>query len=188
LEGFNRMSAVLGASEACIAVHPSDMAVAMAALDARVETVSPEGDTRTIPISELHRLPATAPQIETELAHGEMITAVTLPPPLPGRQVYRKVRDRSSYAFALVSVAAIVNVQDNRVRSARLAMGGVAPKPWRATEAERLLVGAQKSDRAFEEAAELALEGAIGHGGNDFKIPLAKRTIRHALASLTEPA
>ena len=186
LQGFNRMHAVLGASDACIAVHPSDMAVAMAGLGARIETVSPSGETRTIPIDDLHRLPMATPHVETTLGHGEMITAVTLPPPPPGRQIYRKVRDRASYAFALVSVAAIVEKSGDRIRSARIAIGGVAAKPWRATEAEQALAGAVASDRAFTEAAEAALAGAVGHGDNDFKIPLAKRTVRHTLAAAVE--
>ena len=188
LQGFNRMHAILGASEACIAVHPSDMAVALAALDAQVETVASDGETRTIPISDLHQLPGTTPHMETTLGHGEMITAVTLPPPPPGRQLYRKVRDRASYAFALVSVAAIVEVSGGRVRSTRIAMGGVAPKPWRAMEAESVLAGAAISDRACVEASEAALAGAVGHGGNDFKIPLAKRTVRYTLAAAVEQA
>jgi xanthine dehydrogenase YagS FAD-binding subunit len=188
LEGFNRMHAVLGASEACIAVHPSDMAVAMTALDATVETVSPDGATRTIPIGDLHRLPGTTPHVETALKHGEMITAATLPPPPPGRQVYRKVRDRASYAFALVAVAAIVEKDGDRVRNARIAMGGVAPRPWRATEAERALAGMAASDPAFIDAATAALAGAVGHGVNDFKIPLAKRTVRQTLAAAAESA
>jgi xanthine dehydrogenase YagS FAD-binding subunit len=183
LEGFNRMNAILGASEACIAVHPSDMAVALVALDASVEMVSPAGKTRTIPVSDLHRLPGSTPHIETELALGEMITAVKLPPAPPGRQIYRKVRDRASYAFALVSVAAVVDVSGDHVRGARIAMGGVAAKPWRAAEAERGLVGNEASDRTFLAAAEAALQGAIGRGDNDFKLPLAKRTVRHALAA-----
>jgi xanthine dehydrogenase YagS FAD-binding subunit len=186
LEGFNRMHAILGASEACIAVHPSDMAVAMAALDASVETISPDGETRAIPVGDLHRLPGTTPNVETELGHGEMITAVTLPPAPPGRQIYRKVRDRASYAFALVSVAAIVEASGDGIRSARIAMGGVAAKPWRAAEAERALAGATPSDRAYTDAAEAALAGAQGYGGNDFKIPLAKRTVRHTLAAAIE--
>ncbi|BCH34437.1 molybdopterin dehydrogenase [Mesorhizobium sp. L-8-10] len=186
LEGFNRMNAILGASEACIAVHPSDMAVALTALDARVETISPEGETRMIPAGDLHKLPGSTPHIETELAHGEMITAVTVPPPPPGRQIYRKVRDRASYAFALVSAAVVVDVGGAHVRGARIAMGGVAAKPWRADEAERWLVGKELSDRTFVAAAEAALQGAVGRGGNDFKIPLAKRTVRHALATAAE--
>lgn len=186
LQGFNRMHAVLGASDACIAVHPSDMAVALTALDATVETVSPDGKTRAVVIGDLHRLPGTTPDVETTLGLGEMITAVTLPPPPPGHQIYRKVRDRASYAFALVSVAAIVEKNGDRLRGARIAMGGVAAKPWRATEAEHLLAGAAPSGRAFTDAAEAALAGAIGYGGNDFKIPLAKRTVRHTLAAASE--
>ncbi|RWC56759.1 xanthine dehydrogenase family protein subunit M [Mesorhizobium sp.] len=188
LQGFNRMHAVLGASKACIAVHPSDMAVAMSGLDARIETISPGGETRTIPIGDLHRLPEAMPDVETVLAHGEMIASVTLPPPPPGRQIYRKVRDRASYAFALVSVAAIVEKSGDRIRSARIAMGGVAAKPWRAAAAEHTLVGAATSDTAFTDAAEAALAGAVGHGGNDFKVPLAKRTVRHTLATAAERA
>lgn len=188
LQGFNRMHAILGASEACIAVHPSDMAVAMTALDAQVEIVASGGETRAIPIAGLHLLPGATPHVETALGHGEMITAVTLPPPPPGRQLYRKVRDRASYAFALVSVAAIVEVSGDRVRSARIAMGGVASKPWRAAEAETALVGMAPSDHAYVEAAEAALASAVGHGGNDFKIPLAKRTVRHTLAVAAEQA
>jgi len=182
LQGFNRIHAVLGGSEACIATHPSDMAVAMTALDARIETVSPDGSTRSVPIGELHRLPGTTPHLETSLKHGEMISAVALPPPPPGRQIYRKVRDRASYAFALVSVAAIVDSVRGRVRSARIAMGGVAPKPWRAIEAERVLNGAAANERSYMQAADAALKDARGHGHNDFKIALAKRTLRRTLA------
>lgn len=181
LQGFNRTHAVLGASEACIAVHPSDMAVAFAALDAGVETMSPAGESRMIPIDDLYRLPGETPHVETTLAQGEMVTAVVLPPPPPGRQVYRKVRDRASYAFALVSVAAIVDASGGRVNGARIAFGGVAPKPWRAAEAERLLAGEVASDRVFTAAAEAALVNARGYGHNDFKIPLAKRTLRQTL-------
>ncbi|WP_026620578.1 xanthine dehydrogenase YagS FAD-binding subunit (plasmid) [Ensifer sp. WSM1721] len=188
LRGFNRMHAVLGASDACIAVHPSDMAVAMAALDAAVETTLPDGTQRTIPVGDLSRLPGSTPHVETALGHGEMITAVILPPPPPGRQLYRKVRDRASYAFALVSVATVVETSGYRIRSARIALGGVAPKPWRATEAEYVLAEAAASDSAFSDAAESALAGAVGRGGNDFKIPLAKRTIRQTLAAAIEGA
>ncbi|WEX74864.1 xanthine dehydrogenase family protein subunit M [Sinorhizobium numidicum] len=188
LEGFNRMHAVLGASEACIAVHPSDMAVAMAALDAEVETTLPDGTIRTIPIGDLHRLPAATPHVETELGHGEMITGAILPPPPPGRQLYRKVRDRASYAFALVSVAIVVEKSGDRIQSARIAIGGVAPKPWRPMDAEYVLAGTAAADAAFTEAAESALAGAVGRGGNDFKIPLAKRTIRQTLAAAVEGA
>jgi len=186
LGGFNRMHAVLGASDACIAVHPSDMAVAMAALDAAVETTLPDGTQRTIPVGDLSRLPGSTPHVETALGHGEMITAVILSPPPPGRQLYRKVRDRASYAFALVSVATVVEKSGDRIQSARIALGGVAPKPWRPMEAEYVLAGAAAADAAFTEAAESALAGAVGRGSNDFKIPLAKRTIRQTLAAAVE--
>lgn len=184
--GFSRMHAILGASEACIAVHPSDMAVALTALEARVETIRPDGRTRSIPIGELHRLPEATPHVETALATGEMITAVTLPPPPPGRQLYRKVRDRASYAFALVSVAAIVDAASGRIRSARVAMGGVAPRPWRSTEAERALAGSAAGEQAHAAAADAALSGARGEGHGAFKIELARRTLRRTLAETTQ--
>lgn len=186
LHGFNRMHAVLGSSEACIAVHPSDMAVAMLVLDASVETIDTEGVTRQIPIGDLHRLPGTTPDIETPLKLGEMITAVILPPVQPGRHIYRKVRDRASYAFALVSVAAIVDVAGETITGARFALGGVAAKPWRTPEAETILLGEKVSTEVFERAAEIALANAVGRGENDFKIPLAKRTIQHALAAASQ--
>lgn len=187
LLGHNRMNAILGTSEACIAAHPSDMAVAMAALEARVETLLPDGQSRSLALDELYRLPGTTPEMETQLAHGELIVAITLPPPPPGRQLYRKVRDRASYAFALVAVAVVVEVRDGLVRTARIALGGVAPKPWRATAAEQALLGQPPQAASFQRAADAALAGARGHGGNDFKIPLAKRTLRQVLASAAEP-
>jgi xanthine dehydrogenase YagS FAD-binding subunit len=180
--GFNRIHAVLGTSDACIATHPSDMAVAMMALGATVETVNGEGVTRAIPLTEFYRLPGNTPQVETNLQPGELITAVVLPPPPPGVQVYRKVRDRASYAFALVSVAAIVESSGGRIRSARLAFGGLAHKPWRVTDAEQKLAGEQAGDAAFTAAAETAFAGAQGYGSNDFKIPLVRRTLRAVLA------
>jgi xanthine dehydrogenase YagS FAD-binding subunit len=186
LHGFNRMHAVLGSSDACIAVHPSDMAVAMTLLDASVETMDTEGVTRQIPIGDLHRLPGTTPDIETQLKPGEIITAVILPPVQPGRHIYRKVRDRASYAFALVSVAAIVDVAGETITGARFALGGVAAKPWRTPEAEAILLGEKVSTEVFQRAAEIALANAIGRGGNDFKIPLAKRTVQHALAAASQ--
>ncbi|QLL15993.1 FAD binding domain-containing protein [Pseudomonas chlororaphis] len=186
LQGHNRMHAILGASETCIAVHPSDMAVAMVALEARVETVLPDGQRRSLALDELYRLPGTTPEVETQLAHGEMIVAITLPPPPPGRQLYRKVRDRSSYAFALVAVALVVEVRAGQVRTARIALGGVAAKPWRATAAEQALLGQPSDMTVYQRAAEVALAGARGQGGNDFKIPLAKRTLRQLLASATQ--
>lgn len=185
LAGFNRIHAILGASEHCIATQPSDMAVAMRALDAKVETVNPAGDTQFIPIAEFHRLPGTTPEIETSLKPGEIITAVTLPLPPPGVQVYRKVRDRASYAFALVSVAAIVDSTRGRIRSARLAFGGLAPKPWRSPQAEQRLANASADKATFDAAATAVLEGARGFGGNDFKIPLTRRTLHSVLAEIT---
>src|SRR5262249_43176850 len=136
LHGFNRMNAVLGVSDSCIAAHPSDMAVAMAALDAKIEIVVPNGAGRKIPIEMLYRPPGDTPNIETTLAPGELIQSVVLPPPPPGRQVYRKVRDRASYAFALISVAAVVAHDSGYIQSARVAFGGLSYKPWRSAEAE----------------------------------------------------
>jgi xanthine dehydrogenase YagS FAD-binding subunit len=182
LGGINRMNAVLGVSDDCIAAHGSDMAVAMAALDARVETVAPDGATRTIPIDALYRAPGNTPHIETVLSPGELIRSVLLPPSPPGRQVYRKVRDRASFAFALVSVAAIVARDDNRVRAARVAFGGVSYKPWRSAQAEAALIGATVTRASFDAAGIAAIRNARGYGHNDFKIPLARRTLRATLA------
>ena len=182
--GFTRNHAIVGASEHCIATHPSDMAVAMRALDAQVETVDGGGKRRVIPIADFHRLPGDTPHIDTNLAHGELITSVVLPPPPPGRQLYRKVRDRASYAFALVSVAAIVDGAGGRVRSARLAFGGVAHKPWRVPAAEQALADTQ-ADGAASDAADALLQGAQGRGDNDFKIPLLRRVLAGVLAEAT---
>jgi xanthine dehydrogenase YagS FAD-binding subunit len=183
--GLNRMNAVLGVSDDCIAAHGSDMAVAMAALDARVQTVAADGATRTIPIDALYRPPGNTPHIETVLAPGELIQSVMLPPPPPGRQLYRKVRDRASFAFALVSVAVVVAREDDRVRAARVAFGGVSYKPWRSAEAETALIGASVTQASFDAAGRAALRNARGYGYNDFKIPLARRTLRAALADAT---
>ena len=183
--GYNRIHAVLGASDACIATHPSDMAVAMLALDATVEATDADGTTRSIPMAEFHRLPGNTPHIETNLKPGEVITAVLLPPPPPGVQVYRKVRDRASYAFALVAVAAVVDASGGRIRSARLAFGGLAHKPWRVTAAEQHLAGAPIGAASFAAAADIAFAGARGYGNNDFKVPLAHRTLRAVLAEAT---
>ena len=185
LAGFNRIHAILGSSDHCIATHPSDMAVAMRALDAQVGTVNGEGEARVIPIAEFHRLPGKTPEIETSLKSGEIITAVTLPPPPPGVQVYRKVRDRASYAFALVSVAAIIDSTRGRIRSAQLAFGGLALKPWRAPEAEEKLADGSANTTTFNAAADAVLDGARGFGGNDFKIPLTRRTLHSVLAETT---
>ncbi|CTQ32664.1 FAD binding domain-containing protein [Jannaschia rubra] len=182
--GATRLHAILGGSEHCIATHPSDMAVAMQALDASVEIEGRDG-ARTVPLSRFYLLPGDRPDIETELEPGELITAVTLPPPPPGRQTYRKVRDRASYAFALVSVAGIVAMEDGRIAQAALAFGGVAPRPWRDPEVETALAGREPTAETFDAAADILLRDAEGHGGNDFKIPLLRRTLRAVLTDLT---
>ena len=167
--GANRGLAIMGTSEACIATHPSDMAVAMRLLDATVETVRPDGQTRAIPIADFHRLPGNTPHIETALEPGELITGVLLPPPIGGRHVYRKVRDRASYAFALVSVAAVVGPEGQR-----FAFGGIAPKPWRVAAAEKL-AGA-------DAIAASVTRGAKTTEQNAFKITLLRRTLGAVLA------
>ncbi len=188
IDGFNRIHAVLGTSPKCIATYPSDMAVAMRALDATVETVRPDGRSRTIPIADFHRLPGTTPQKDTNLDPHEVITAVTLPPPPAGTQAYRKVRDRASYAFALVSVAAIIDAPGGIVRTARLACGGLAQKPWRVERAEAALLGKPSDDASFRAAADTILAGARGFGANDFKIPLAHRTLLAVMRHASAPA
>jgi xanthine dehydrogenase YagS FAD-binding subunit len=184
--GFNRIHAVLGASEHCVATHPSDMCVALAALDATVHVEGQQG-ARLIPLLDFHRLPGDTPQIDTTLRPGELITAVELPPlPFAANSWYRKVRDRASYAFALVSVAAALAVEDGRVAHARLALGGVAHKPWRALEAERVLLGAAATTATFRQAAEAELRHATGLAHNAFKIELARRAIIAVLGQLAE--
>ncbi len=170
--GVTRQLGVIGTSEACIATHPSDMAVAMRALDAVVETIRADGTARRIPIAEFHRLPGETPHIETAMARDEFITAVTLPPPIGGRHVYRKVRDRASYAFALVSVAAVVQ----RDGTGRVALGGVAHKPWRVEAAEAEL------PRGAKQAMAAILDGAQPTHDNAFKVTLAERTLASVLA------
>lgn len=185
LEGFNRMHAILGASTQCIAVHPSDMCVALVALDAVVQVEGPQG-ARTIPFAEFHRLPGDTPQIDTNLKHGELITAIDLPAaasPFAAHSYYLKVRDRASYAFALVSVAAALDIQNGTIRQARLALGGVAHKPWRAAEAEAVLNGARVNQETFRRAATAALEKAQGYKHNSFKIELGRRAIVRALTT-----
>ncbi|AZO81937.1 MULTISPECIES: xanthine dehydrogenase family protein subunit M [unclassified Bosea (in: a-proteobacteria)] len=172
VRGFSRQLAVIGGSETCIATHPSDMAVAMRALDAKVETVKPDGATRAIPIADFHRLPGDTPHIETVLEPGELITSVTLPKPAGGAQIYRKVRDRASYAFALISVAAVIQ----RDGSGRVALGGVAHKPWRSESAEREL------PRGAKATAQALLEGARPTHHNAFKLPLVERTLGAVLS------
>ena len=185
LHGYNRIHAILGQSEHCIATHPSDMCVALAALEAVVRVRGSRGE-REIPLSDFHRLPGDTPHVETSLAGDELITAVDLPPmPAATRSHYLKVRDRASYAFALVSVAAVLTLgTDGTIQRARLVLGGVAHKPWRAKEAEEKLVGQPPLEAAFRVAAEAALAGAHGHGHNDFKIELARRAILRALHHL----
>ncbi|MCO6386827.1 xanthine dehydrogenase family protein subunit M [Aliihoeflea sp. 40Bstr573] len=180
--GLNRFHAILGASENCIAVHPSDMAVAMVALGADAETVLPQGGVRTIPADALHRLPGDTPHIDHQLAQGELITHVVLHK-APQYQMYRKVRDRSSYAFAVVSIGIAFDLLEGHFMKIRIAFGGVAHKPWRAARAEEVLEGKAPSRALFEEAADAELAEAKGQGDNDFKIPLMRRLI---VASLTE--
>jgi xanthine dehydrogenase YagS FAD-binding subunit len=183
--GFNRIHAILGASEACVATHPSDMCVALAALDAVVH-LRGRGGERTLPFVDLHRLPGDHPEIETMLEPGELITAIELPPPVAGtRSTYRKVRDRASYAFALVSVAAVLEVEGGIVKDVRLALGGVAHKPWRAATAEARLRGGPATPAAFRAAADAELAEARPLRDNGFKIELARRTIGATLAELT---
>ncbi|MGW3293303.1 FAD binding domain-containing protein [Streptomyces xiamenensis] len=188
LGGWTRNHAILGASEHCIAVHPSDMAVAMTALDARVHVLGPDGE-RTLPFVDLHRLPGDTPERDTVLEHGELITAIDLlAQPLARRSAYRKVRDRASYAFALVSVAAAVDVRDGVIVDARIALGGVAHAPWRARRAEDVLRGSEASDRSYLAAADAELADARPaeglDGGNAFKIPLLRRTLAATLRDL----
>ena len=180
LTGINRIHALFGASDQCVAVHPSDMCVPLAALDAIVEVESAKGK-RQIPFTDFHRLPGTTPQRDTNLEPGELITAVILPPASFANSVYLKLRDRASYAFALVSVAAAVELASNRIKTARLAMGGMAHKPWRFTEVESFLIGKAATTETFQQAAELALQGAKPLAYNGFKVELAKRAIRRAL-------
>ena len=182
--GFNRILAVLGTSEHCIATHPSDMAVAMMALDAVVITLGKNGERR-LPLAEFYQLPGDTPQIETVLEAGELVTHVELPPAPAGRQLYRKVRDRASYAFALVSVAGVVQVSDGVIAHAALAFGGLGPKPWRDAAVENALIDKPPGTETFEAAADALLADARGHGSNDFKIPLARRTLIACLRDLT---
>lgn len=185
LDGYTRDHAILGASQQCVAVHPSDLAVALTALDAVVHVEGP-GGPRDIPITEFYRLPGEYPHRDTVLEHGELITAISLPElPIAARSAYRKVRDRASYAFALVSVAAAVRVEDGVVAEARVAFGGVAHKPWRATLAEQALRGAPASWRAFREAADAELAEARPLRDNGFKVPMARNTLVATFRELT---
>ena len=181
LQGINRTHAIFGASDQCIAVHPSDMCVALAALDAVVR-VQGRGGERRIPFAAFHRLPGATPQVDTNLQPDELVVSIDLPPsPYAARSHYLKVRDRASYEFALVSVAAALDLENNVIRSARIALGGVAPKPWRAEAAERLLAGKRAGNDAFEAAAHQAVAGARAYGQNQYKIEMARRAVALAL-------
>jgi xanthine dehydrogenase YagS FAD-binding subunit len=184
--GITRHHAILGASEHCIATNPSDMAVAMRALDATVAIRSADGRERTVPLGEFYKLPGDTPHIETAVAPGELITAIFLPAtPSSGIQIYRKVRDRSSYAFALVSIAAVIGMDEGRITRAALAFGGIAPQPWRDAAVEDILTGERPSMALFDKAADVLLANARGQGGNDFKIPLTRRLVKAVLAEAT---
>ena len=179
--GYNRMHAIFGASDKCIAVHPSDMCVALAALDATVIVQGKKG-TRRIPFVDFHRLPGDQPELDNNLAPGELILGVDIPDNNFAKNTYYlKIRDRQSYAFALVSVAAALELDGNIIRNARLAMGGVAHKPWRLTDAEKSLIGKTISIENFQNAAQIAMQGAKAYGSNDFKLKLAPATITEAL-------
>jgi len=181
LEGFNRIHAVLGGSDHCIATHPSDMAVALVVLQAVVHTSRGKGE-RSVPIEEFHVLPGNTPHIETVIQPGELITHVTVPASnFAARSAYVKLRDRASYEFALSSAAAALDLQGNQIHSARLALGGVATKPWRSPEGERVLTGAAAVEETFHAAADAAMQGAVPHKHNAYKIELAKRAIVRAL-------
>lgn len=185
LEGINRMHAIFGASDKCIAVHPSDMSVALVALDATVLVSGPKGD-RQIPFADLHRLPGDTPEKDTNLLPGELITAVDIPDsPFTKHVHYQKVRERASYAFALVSAAAALDLDGNTIKAARLALGGVAHKPWRLTAAEQALVGQPATEASFRRAAEVAMQGAKAFKHNAYKLKLAPNALVQALKTAT---
>jgi xanthine dehydrogenase YagS FAD-binding subunit len=186
LQGYNRMHAIFGTSDKCIAVHPSDMCIALAALDATVVVTGSKG-SRRIPFSDFHRLPGNTPQLDNNLQRGELITGVEVPlnAAFAKHSLYTKIRDRVSYAFALVSVAAALDMKGKTIQSARLAMGGVAHKPWRLTAAEDFLKGKEATLGNFKQAASLAMKDAKGYGYNDFKLTLAPNTIVDTLTRLT---
>ena len=186
--GYSRYNAILGASEHCVAVHPSDLAVALAAVDAVVVVLGPDGERR-VPMGELHRLPGDRPDADTTLAHGELITAVELPAAgVAARSDYHKARDRASYAFALVSVAAGLDLADGEVRDVRIAWGGIAHKPWRATVAEEALRGQPLTEEAVRAAVDLELADAVTDEGTDYKVPMVRSITAHVLLGLAEQA
>ena len=188
IKGIAKLHAVLGASDQCIATYPGDMAVALSALDAKVHIMTAAGDERTVPVREFHCLPGDTPWRENVLEDGEIITAITLPPPVAGTQLYRKVRERSSYAFALVSVAAVVEMADGLFSRADLAFGRLAHKPWHDPRIGDALIGEPATAATFDRAADVLLETAHGYGENDFKIPLARRTLHAVLQQAAEGA
>jgi xanthine dehydrogenase YagS FAD-binding subunit len=182
INGENRPLAILGTSDACIAQHPSDMAVAMRLLDATIETAKTDGSTRQIPIKDFYCLPKDTPHIENVLESGELITHVVLPAPIKGIHTYDKVRDRASYAFALVSCAAVIDADDNgNLATVRLAFGGIGTQPWRNEDVEDLLTNTQGDDDTIKQAADLLLKDAKGSGQNDFKIPLTRRLLKQVI-------
>jgi xanthine dehydrogenase YagS FAD-binding subunit len=181
ITGHNRTLAILGTSEQCIATNPSDMCVAMAALDATIHIQDPKG-TRAVAFGDFHLLPGSTPQRETVLEPGDLITHVTLPPPIAGsKQLYLKLRDRASYEFALASAAIVLTVTSGKITRVRIALGGVGTKPWRSPEAEAALIGQVANDATFRQAAEAAVRNAKPQSENGFKIELAKRCLTHAL-------
>ncbi len=188
IDGIAKLHAVLGTSDQCIATYPGDMAVAMSALDANVHIIGDDGNERSVAVRDFHVLPGETPWRDNVLERGEIITAVTLPPPVGGAHYYRKVRERSSYAFALVSVAAVIAFEDGVFARADLAFGGLAPKPWFDPDVGAILLGKAPDDALFDQAAEVLLKSARGFGENDFKIPLARRTISAVLAQAAEDA
>jgi xanthine dehydrogenase YagS FAD-binding subunit len=188
INGVNRMMAILGTSEHCIATNPSDMNVALTALEAMIHIQNAQG-TRAVPLNEFYTVPGDTPQRETVLESGDLITHVTLPTPVAGaKSLYLKLRDRASYEFALASAAVIVKTENNRINYVRIALGGVGTKPWRSQEAEQALAGTALSETSFRAAAEAALQGARPQSQNAFKIELAKRCLTHALKLVTQTA
>jgi xanthine dehydrogenase YagS FAD-binding subunit len=187
IDGHNRNLAILGTSDHCIASHPSDMCVAMAALEAVIHVTGSKGE-RAIPIAGFHLLPGDTPHKESVLEPGDLITHVTLPPPAPGsRSLYLKLRDRASYEFALASAAVIISVADGKITRARVALGGIGAKPWRTKETEDALEGQPATEESFRRAAEIALRGARPQSENAFKVELAQRCLTHALKLATQP-
>jgi xanthine dehydrogenase YagS FAD-binding subunit len=186
--GFNRIHAILGCNDLCIATYPGDMAVGLCALGATVEIANTDGVQRTVAVREFHRLPGDRPEKDNVLEPGDLITGVVLPAPVGGTHLYRKVRDRASYAFALVSIAAVVRMDAGRIAHASLAFGGLAHKPWYDPRIDAALTGAEPSDELFDHAADLLLEEAKVWGSNNFKVPMARRTLKAVLREATGAA